>query len=279
MERRDDVEEPAHGAGQAARELDVGKVVQQQPRVRAGDDAGAEDVDADVSARGGLGQRALDLGLLARVVEGVGAARGDVLGERKRVLVVEAVGGDGRGVDEPARAAGGDGGLEDVARAAQVDLVRVAGRAHDDEGEVDDDVGLGHEVVDGGTVEHVALAVLRLRPAALVGVEVATGHAEDAIDRRLGLERGDEGLADLAGRSGDGDGEVPGCALGGHGRQYPGSPGRRMRAVSPSITTRGSTGRTSRPRAKSRIAAAEGKPASCSRCLMVGKTSSSSPSW
>ena len=57
----------------------------------------------------------------------------------------------------------------------------------------------------------------------------------------------------------------------------PGSPGSRMRATSPSSTTRGSTGSTSRPRACSSSASTEANSLSCSRCLIVGNTSSISP--
>lgn len=59
--------------------------------------------------------------------------------------------------------------------------------------------------------------------------------------------------------------------------QYPGSPGSRIRATSPSSTTLGSTGRTSRPRACSISASTETNSLSCSRCLIVGNTSSISP--
>ena len=50
-----------------------------------------------------------------------------------------------------------------------------------------------------------------------------------------------------------------------------------MRAVSPCITTRGCTGRTSRPCAYSISACADSNGEICSRCLIVGNTSSSSP--
>src|SRR5579859_1752790 len=58
---------------------------------------------------------------------------------------------------------------------------------------------------------------------------------------------------------------------------YPGSPGRTIRACSPDMTTRGSTGLISRLRAWFSSSCAEAKPDSCSRCLIVGKTSRISP--
>ena len=58
---------------------------------------------------------------------------------------------------------------------------------------------------------------------------------------------------------------------------YPGSPGRTTRATSPSTTTRGSIGTTSRPVAHSSNSLAEPNGASCSSVLMVGNTSRSSP--
>ena len=57
---------------------------------------------------------------------------------------------------------------------------------------------------------------------------------------------------------------------------YPGSPGSTIRAVSPSMRTWGWIGRTSRPRACARAHRRWRNAASCSRCLMVGNTSSSS---
>ena len=50
-----------------------------------------------------------------------------------------------------------------------------------------------------------------------------------------------------------------------------------MRATSPSSSTRGCTGCTSRPRAWAISDSTEEKSLSCSRCLIVGKTSSISP--
>ena len=55
------------------------------------------------------------------------------------------------------------------------------------------------------------------------------------------------------------------------------SSGSTIRRSSPSPTTSGSTAFTSRPRAASRASSAFAKPTIDSRCLMVGKTSGSSP--
>ena len=137
----------------------------------------------------------------------LGAARGDVLGERLRVVLVEAVGGDGARVHESLRLRR-DCRLEDVARALEVDLPALAGARDDDEREVHDDVGLGAQRFDGGAVEHVALPVLGLVPLVLLGVERTARHPEDARDVLLALERADERLADLACRTRNGDGEA-----------------------------------------------------------------------
>ena len=140
-EDRHAVEQAQHGTGKPLGDLGVGQAVDQQRRLRPGDDAGPE----HVGRRGGPVQRVrqqlLDLGLLRRVVVRGGAARGDVLGERLRVVAVKAVGGHRGGVDEPLHA-GCRGSLEDVAGAVQVDPAAGLGAAHDHEGEVDDDIGL-----------------------------------------------------------------------------------------------------------------------------------------
>ena len=75
----------------------------QRRRAGAGDDAGPEDVGLGVGAGDAVVEDALELGLVGRVVEALAAARRDVLGQRLRVVGVEAVGGDRRRVDEPLR--------------------------------------------------------------------------------------------------------------------------------------------------------------------------------
>ena len=77
------------------------EALDQRQRVGPRDDARAEQVRLDRRALQRVAQRLLQLGLLRRVVVRVGPARGDVLGQRLRVVGVEAVGGDRRGVDEP----------------------------------------------------------------------------------------------------------------------------------------------------------------------------------
>ena len=106
---------------------------------------------------------------------------------------MKAVGGHRRGVDEPLRA-GGRGGLEDVARAGQVDLAALAAAGDDREGEVDDDVGALDQLVDRLAVEHVAAPVLGLLPAVAGQVEGPPRHADHPLHLRHALEGGDEGL-------------------------------------------------------------------------------------
>ena len=123
---------------------------------------------------------------------------------RSGQVAVEAVGGDRGGVDEPL-GAGRGGGFEDVARAAQVDLAALVLAGDDHEGEVDDDVGLLDQRVDRVAVEDVAAPVFDLLPAVGGDVERAARHADHPLDLGHALERGEEGLADLPGRAGDGD--------------------------------------------------------------------------
>jgi hypothetical protein len=92
---------------------------------------------------------------------------------------------------------------EHVARAGHVDAAGLLAAAHDDEGEVDEHVGVAGERVDGLGVEHVALAVLELRQ--VTGVERPPRHAEHARDLAVALQRAQERAAELARRAGDGD--------------------------------------------------------------------------
>jgi hypothetical protein len=94
-------------------------LAQQELRLRAGDDARAQ----DVGVRELLVEHALELCLLRGVVEALAAAGADVLGQRLRVVGVEAVGGDARRVDEALDVL--VRGAEDVPRAGEVDLPRL----------------------------------------------------------------------------------------------------------------------------------------------------------
>jgi hypothetical protein len=124
----------------------------------------------------------------------VAAAGRHVLGQRLRVVAVEAVGGDRRGVDEPLHAARG---LEDVARALEVDRAGLLAAADDDEGEVHEHVGAIGEVFDGVLVEHVALPVLRLGHPERAGIERPPRHPEHALDRRVAIELAQQRPADV----------------------------------------------------------------------------------
>ena len=101
-----------------------------------------------------------------------------------------------------------DGRLEHVARARHVDALALLTRAEHDEGEMDDDVGVGDQGIDGLAIEDVALLVGGLRPAVGIGVEGAPGHADDPLDGGIPFERIDRGDSDLAGRAGDRNGET-----------------------------------------------------------------------
>src|SRR3954462_13018768 len=120
---------------------------------------------------------------------------------------MEAVRRDRRCVDEPSYVRCGERSLEHVSRAGQVDASALGPAAEDDVGKMHDDAGVGHERVDGVAIDDVALAVLRLDPAPATGIERPPGHAEDAVDSRVGFERVDGSDADLAGWPGDGDRE------------------------------------------------------------------------
>jgi hypothetical protein len=81
-----------------------------------------------------------------------------------RVVVVEAIGRDARGVTDPLRP-GRDRFLEHVARAVDVHTARAVARLQDREGEVDHDVGALDGVRDALPILDIAFAVLRLLPA------------------------------------------------------------------------------------------------------------------
>jgi hypothetical protein len=120
---------------------------------------------------------------------------------------MEAVGGDRRRVDEPPGARRGGRRREHRPRALQVDAPGLLEPAHDDERQVDDDVGLGDERVDGPRVEHVALPVLGLAQPERAGIERPARHPEHAADSARAVAGAQERAADVAGRAGDGDRE------------------------------------------------------------------------
>ena len=127
--------------------------------------------------------------------------------------------------------------------------------------------------------------------SAFFGIAEAGGH----VDRRparlvVGGDRpGDRLLPRVDGRELAGDEALEGVAdllrqgaghrLDSYGRGQGSSSGRTIRCSSPSPTTSGSTGLTSRRRAASSASAAFANPTRDSRCLMVGKTRGSSPAW
>jgi hypothetical protein len=119
---------------------------------------------------------------------------------------MEAIGGDRGGVDEPLDP-GGSRSFEDVARAGQIDLAALAAASDDDEGQVDDDVGVRDQSLDRIAVEDVAAPVFGLLPALRAEVEGAARHADHSPHLWSALQGGDERLADLAGRAGDCNGQ------------------------------------------------------------------------
>ena len=54
---------------------------------------------------------------------------------------------------------------------------------------MDDDVGIDHQGVDGRAVQNVALPVGGFRPAVGGGVKRPTRHPDDALHRRITLQR------------------------------------------------------------------------------------------
>ncbi len=92
---------------------------------------------------------------------------------------------------------------------------------------MDDDVGSGHQAIDRFPVEHVTLAVLGLAQPLSRGIERATSHGQDLPDLAAALKGTQKRAADVAGRPGNRDGELPGRAaapLGGRRvTRFPGS--------------------------------------------------------
>ena len=94
---------------------------------------------------------------------------------------------------------------------------------------MDDDVGVGYELVDRGAVEDVALAVLRLLQPSSPGSKGRRAIASTRPTSGVRSSARTNGIADLARRAGDGDGELGGAVghepslfperLGGLGRE------------------------------------------------------------
>src|SRR5271166_569789 len=70
---------------------------------------------------------------------------------------------------------------------------------------MDDDVDLGHQRVDSFAVQDVALLVAGFLPAVGRRVERAPRHPDDAVHRRITLQRFHSRNPDLTGRPGDSD--------------------------------------------------------------------------
>jgi hypothetical protein len=162
-------------------------------------------------------QQELDLRLLAGVEEMVRGPHRPVLGEQRRVVGVEAVGGH-RGRVHEASGAGGSGRPEGVERAVDVDAAgggRRGGAEHL-EGEVDDHVGPGERGLQRGRVPDVAPPVGQLGPAVPGRVERPAGDADHMRDPLVRLQQWDQPEAERAGRTGHRHGELRSGGAGHH---------------------------------------------------------------
>jgi hypothetical protein len=121
---------------------------------------------------------------------------------------VEAVGRDRGGVHEPP-SSGGRGGAEGIEGALDVDRPGGGLVAPDDEeGEVYDDVRAGEGIAQGVGISDVTAAVLHLRPALLGRVEGSARHSHHLRDAAVGLQQGQESVAEGPGGAGHGNGQV-----------------------------------------------------------------------
>ena len=199
-------ESPAQRAGDPLPHCQQRDQVEQQRCFWPGDDAGAK--DEGLGAR--VEQRLLELGLDRSLVRRVGMSRGAahrlLLVKQRRHAAMEAVGGHRRGVDEPLGPGCGSAS-KTLREPVQVDLTTRAVAGDDRESEVDDDVGVLDQRVNRLAIEHVAAPVFGLLPAVAGEVEGPPRHADDPIHLGNPLERGDEGAADLPGRSCHCDGQ------------------------------------------------------------------------
>ncbi len=77
---------------------------------------------------------------------------------------------------------------------------------------MDEDVRASGELVDGGTIEHVSAAVLRLAQTFRARIERSEGHRNDPLDLRALIQRAQQRAPDVPGWPGDRDGELPSVA-------------------------------------------------------------------
>lgn len=117
--------------------------VREQGGPRSRDYARSQNVDLQRRARRDPSEQRLEFGLLLGVVMLRGPAGGDLLGQWRLVVAVVPIGGDRRGVDEPARPAL-HRRLEDVARTPEVHLPGLFPTAHDHERQMHHDIGICH---------------------------------------------------------------------------------------------------------------------------------------
>jgi hypothetical protein len=76
--------------------------------------------------------------------------------------------------------------------------------ADDEEGEVDNDVGTAHELLDGHPVKNVTAQVLGFGQPELAGVERPSPHGHHRAHALGSLEGPEKRAADVARRPGDG---------------------------------------------------------------------------
>src|SRR5215210_36984 len=127
-----------------------------------------------------LAEHGLDVGLLLRVRMLARATRRKLLGQPVEVVMVESVSGDARRVTDPLGAGLGRL-LEHPSRGSHVQFPCGLARAQNREREMDDDVRALDQFAYAPGVDHVALAILGLAPAAVGGIEPAPRHADDPL--------------------------------------------------------------------------------------------------
>ena len=100
--------------------------------------------------------------------------------------------------------------MEHVAGSGDIDPLALVSGAHDDEGQMNDDVGIGNQCVDGAAVQNVALPIRRLQPPPRCRVKRPARHAVNTLDCRFAFERRYGRGPDLAGRPRDGHSQCHG---------------------------------------------------------------------
>ena len=112
---------------------------------------------------------------------------------------------------------GSDGGLEDNACSREVDPLTFRARTQDNECEMDDDIGVGDQCVNGVPVHDVALLIRRLCPSMQGRIEWPAGHPDDPFHGGVSFQGSHCRDSNLASRSSHSHGEsrrLIGCETG-----------------------------------------------------------------